>query len=128
MFKDYPYEQLLGKQNTVIGMPRVLYFWEGMPFWSTLWKSLGFDIKISPVSTRKIYENGIHAVPSDTECFPAKLTHGHIRELIKMGVDRIFMPIIVVMPSENPEETSFSRCALVKGYPIVIQNSDNPLP
>ena len=126
MFKEYPYEQLLGKQNTVIGMPRVLYFWEGMPFWSTLWKSLGFDIKISPVSTRKIYENGIHAVPSDTECFPAKLTHGHIRELIKMGVDRIFMPIIVVMPSENPEETSFSRCALVKGYPIVIQNSDNP--
>ena len=126
MFKEYPYEQLLEKQNTVIGLPRVLYFWEGMPFWSTLWKSLGFDIKVSPVSTRKIYENGIHAVPSDTECFPAKLTHGHIRELIKMGVDRVFMPIIVVMPSENPEETSFSRCALVKGYPIVIQNSDNP--
>ncbi len=126
LFKEYPYEQLLEKQNTVIGIPRVLYFWEGMPFWSTLWKSLGFDIRVSPVSTRKIYENGIHAVPSDTECFPAKLTHGHIRELVKLGVDRVFMPIIVVMPSENPEETSFSRCALVKGYPIVIQNSDNP--
>ena len=126
MFKDYPYDVLLEKQNITMGLPRVLYFWEGMPFWSTFWRSLGFDIKISPVSTRKIYENGIHAVPSDTECFPAKLTHGHIRELVKMGVDRIFMPIIVVMPSENTEETSFSRCALVKGYPIVIKNSDNP--
>ncbi len=126
LFKDYPYEQLREKQGITIGMPRVLYFWEGMPFWSTLWRSLGFDIKVSPISTRKIYENGIHAVSSDTECFPAKLTHGHIRELIKMKVDRVFMPIIVVMPSENPEPTSFSRCALVKGYPIVIKNSDNP--
>ena len=124
--KQYPFEKLLDNEKTVIGIPRVLYFWEGMPFWSTLWNSLGFTVKYSPISTRAIYENGIHAVPSDTECFPAKLVHGHIRELAKMNVDRIFMPIIVVMPSENMEETSFSRCALVKGYPIVIGNSDNP--
>ena len=123
---DYPFEQLLPDQNITIGIPRVLNFWEGMPFWSTFWKSLGFGFKTSPVSTRAIYENGIHAVPSDTECFPAKLVHGHIRELVKLKVDRIFMPEIVVMPSENKEETSFSRCALVKGYPIVIKNSDNP--
>lgn len=126
LFKEYPHEVLMDNQNIVIGLPRVLFFWEGMPFWSTFWKSLGFQLKISPVSTRNIYENGIHAVPSDTECFPAKLVHGHIRELVKMGVDRIFMPIIAVMPSENTEKTSFSRCALVKGYPIVIGNSDNP--
>ena len=125
--KQYDYEKLLDNEETVIGIPRVLYFWEGMPFWSTFWKSLGFTVKVSPISTRAIYENGIHAVPSDTECFPAKLVHGHIRELAKMNVDRIFMPIIVVMPSENTEETSFSRCALVKGYPIVIGNSDNPV-
>lgn len=124
--KEYPYEKLMDNEKTVIGIPRVLYFWEGMPFWNTFWKSLGFTLKVSPTSTRAIYENGIHAVPSDTECFPAKLVHGHIRELVKLGVDRIFMPIIVVMPSENTEETSFSRCALVKGYPIVIGNSDNP--
>lgn len=124
---DYPFEQLLPDQGITIGIPRVLNFWEGLPFWSTFWKALGFGLKLSPVSTREIYENGIHAVPSDTECFPAKLVHGHIRELVKMKVDRIFMPEIVVMPSENKEETSFSRCALVKGYPIVIKNSDNPM-
>lgn len=125
-FKTYPHEVLLPKKNITIGMPRVLNFWEEMPFFSTFWDALGFDLKLSPVSTREIYENGIHAVPSDTECFPAKLVHGHIRALADMKVDRIFMPEIVVMPSENTEETSFSRCALVKGYPIVIQNSDNP--
>ncbi|MBR5421054.1 MAG: activase, partial [Lachnospiraceae bacterium] len=123
---EYPYEPLLEEQGITIGIPRVLNFWEGMPFWNTFWRALGFELKFSPVSTRAIYESGIHAVPSDTECFPAKLVHGHIRELKKMGVDRIFMPEIVVMPSENKEPTSFSRCALVKGYPIVIKNSDNP--
>ncbi|MBR3308043.1 MAG: activase [Lachnospiraceae bacterium] len=123
---DYPYEKLQDDRGITIGIPRVLNFWEELPFWKTFWKSLGYGVVLSPVSTRAIYENGIHAVPSDTECFPAKLVHGHIRELIKLKADRIFMPEIVVMPSENKEETSFSRCALVKGYPIVIKNSDNP--
>ena len=126
LFEQYPYELVDSEKDTVIGLPRVLMYWEGMPFWSTFWKSLGFQVKISPESTREIYENGLHAVPSDTECFPAKLVHGHVRELIKMGVDRIFMPSISVYPVENTESTSFSRCALVKGYPIVMNNSDNP--
>ena len=126
LYKEYDVKVLCEDRNTMIGIPRVLNFWEGAPFWTTFFKALGFGVTFSPFSTRTIYENGIHAVPSDTECFPAKLTHGHIRALRDMDVDRIFMPKIVVMPSENKEETSFSRCALVKGYPIVMENSDNP--
>lgn len=125
-FQNYEYELVDKEKEITIGLPRVLMFWEGMPFWSTFWRSLGYKIKISPISTREMYENGLHAVPSDTECFPAKLVHGHIRALAQMGVDRIFMPIISVYPPENTEATSFSRCALVKGYPIVIKNSDDP--
>ena len=126
LFSEYSYKQLLDDQHITIGIPRTLNFWDEIPFWSTFFKALGFKVKLSPVSTRKIYENGIHAVTSDTECFPAKLVHGHIRELEKMGVDRIFMPQVVVMESENTEYTSFSRCALVKGFSIVVMNSDNP--
>lgn len=125
VFKDYPYQLVDAEKNITIGLPRVLSFWEDMPFWSTFWKSLGYKVKMSPMSNREIYENGLHAVPSDTECFPAKLVHGHLRELAKMGVDRIFMPVIAVTPTENTEKVSFSRCALVKGYPIVIANSDD---
>ena len=124
--ETYPYEKLLENAHTVIGIPRVLYFWEGLPFWRTLFSALGFTVKLSPPSTREIYENGIYAVPSDTEGFPAKLVHGHIRALLAQGVHRIFLPEIVVTPPENTEKNSFSRCALVKGYPIVIGNSDNP--
>ncbi len=126
LFRDYPYPQLIPEGDTVIGLPRVLSFWETMPFWTTFWRSLGFRIKLSPKSTRKIYENGLPAVTSDTVCFPAKLVHGHLRSLHDMGVDRIFMPSITTVTSENTESTSESMCAVVKGYPIVIRNSDNP--
>ena len=127
LFKDYPIEQLSQERGITIGMPRVLSFWDNMPFWNAFWRSLGFEIKLSPKSTRKIYESGLSAVTSDTVCFPAKLVHGHIRSLVNAGVDRIFMPSITTVKSENTEKTSESMCAVVKGYPIVVRNSDNPL-
>src|SRR5699024_9804229 len=99
---------------------------EMMPFWSTFWRELGFSVKLSDFSTRTIYEDGLAAVTSDTVCFPAKLVHGHLRNLAKKGVDRIFMPSVTTVPSENTEKTSQSMCAVVKGYPIVVRNSDNP--
>lgn len=126
LFADYAFPQLLPNKNTVIGIPRVLSYWETMPFWTTFWKSLGYKVRLSDKSTRKMYENGLQAVTSDTVCFPAKLVHGHLRALETAGVDRIFMPVITTVPSENQEKTSQSMCAVVKGYPIVIRNSDNP--
>ena len=126
LFDDYHFEALREKQGVTIGIPRVLSFWETMPFWTTFWKSLGYDVRLSDMSDRKMYESGLHAVASDTVCFPAKLVHGHLRNLKKKGVDRIFMPSITTVESENTEATSESMCAVVKGYPIVIRNSDNP--
>ncbi len=126
LFKDYDYPKLMADQEITIGMPRVLSFWETAPFWTTFWKSLGFHVKFSDFSTRKIYEQGLSAITSDTVCFPAKLVHGHLRNLVQKGVDRIFMPVITTVPSENTEKTSQSMCAVVKGYPLVVKNSDNP--
>ncbi len=167
LFREYPYPNLytadvsasserasatetennirdIHDRGITIGIPRVLSFWETMPFWTTFWKSLGFRVRISDKSTRKIYESGLSAVTSDTVCFPAKLVHGHIRNLIGEDAaggtgaaqgdaakrhprcDRIFMPSITTVHSENTEKTSESMCAVVKGYPIVIRNSDNP--
>lgn len=149
LFKDYPHNlsntyknehstehvgeniKEHGKESTkqrteVIGLPRVLSYWDTMPFWKTFWQALGYTVRISDKSTRKMYEDGLSAVTSDTVCFPAKLVHGHIRNLVKHKVDRIFMPSVTTVPTENTEETSKSMCAVVKGYPIVIRNSDNP--
>lgn len=126
LFQEYPYPVPKEERNVTIGIPRVLSYWDSMPFWTTFWKSLGFQVRISDPSTRKIYESGLSAVTSDTVCFPAKLVHGHIRNLAEHHVDRIFMPSITAVPTENMEKTSESMCAVVKGYPIVIRNSDNP--
>ena len=126
LFKDWPCTPAAPSRDITIGMPRVLSNWDTMPFWKTLLQALGFTVKLSHTSTRAIYENGLSAVTSDTVCFPAKLVHGHLRDLHKQGVDRIFMPIVTTVPSENTSKDSQSMCAVVKGYPLVVQNSDNP--
>ena len=126
LLRKYSHPEPLKKRDITIGIPRVLAFWETMPFWRTFLRTLGFHVRISDPSTRKIYESGLSAVTSDTVCFPAKLVHGHIRNLAEKGVDRIFMPAVTTVPSENTEKTSQSMCAVVKGYPLVIGNSDNP--
>lgn len=126
LFQDYDSPALCPARQITIGLPRVLANWEYMPFWKTFWQALGFAVQLSAPSSRAMYEAGLSAVPSDTVCFPAKLVHGHLRDLAANGVDRIFMPSITAVPSENTEQTSESMCAVVKGYPIVIGNSDNP--
>ena len=126
LFEDYPVPEQITKRDCVIGIPRVLFFWETMPFWSTFFRSLGFEVRLSAASSHRLYEEGLYAVTSDTVCFPAKLVHGHLRDLVKKGVDRIFFPSITSVPSENTEKTSQWMCAVVKGYPLVVRNSDNP--
>lgn len=126
LFRKYSCPEPAKTRDITIGLPRVLAFWETMPFWRTFLRALGFRVIVSDVSTRRIYESGLSAVTSDTVCFPAKLVHGHIRNLVQKGVDRIFMPSVTTVPSENQEKTSQSMCAVVKGYPLVVGNSDHP--
>ncbi|MCL2043847.1 MAG: acyl-CoA dehydratase activase [Treponema sp.] len=126
LFKDYLFEQLLPDKNITIGIPRVLDFWRDLPFWKVFWGALGFKTQISRKSTRRLYEKGLQYVASDTVCFPAKLVHGHIQDLIEKKVDRIFFPQINRLPPDNPEQTSTFTCPVLKGYPLSVKASDNP--
>ncbi len=126
LFKNWPCDPVAPARGETIGIPRVLEFWDQMPFWSTLFRALGFTVRISRPSTRRTFERGLPHVTSDTICFPAKLVHGHVRDLADAHVDRIFMPIITTVPTENVAKTSEWMCAVVKGYPYVLKNSDNP--
>ncbi|HKK47847.1 MAG TPA: acyl-CoA dehydratase activase-related protein, partial [Alkalispirochaeta sp.] len=113
-------------QPITIGIPRTLEFWHSYPFWYSFWTSLGYSVQLSEPSTKELFEDGLASIPSDTVCFPAKLAHGHLRDLIAKRVDRIFMPMINRMPPENPSTTSNHVCAVVKGYPMVLEVSDEP--
>ena len=126
IFKDYPFTPVLPPNDIVIGLPRVLSLWDEAPFWKTFFQSLGFTVRLSRPSTRRRYENSLASVASDTACLPAKLSHSHVRDLVDLGVDRIFMPIVTAMKPEGNAEHSESVCALVKGYPMVIRSSDEP--
>lgn len=126
LFKNYTTKSVLPEKGITIGLPRVLSLWDTAPFWSTLFRSLGFKVRFSQASTRKRYEDSLSSVASDTACFPAKLVHGHVQNLQDLRVDRIFMPIITAVEPEGVSPHSESMCALVKGYPFVIRSSENP--
>ena len=100
--RDYEVKLLREAQGKVVGIPLVLSYWDTLPFWKTFWRALGFEVRVSGTSTRRMYEEGLPAVTSDTVCFPAKLVHGHIRKLEAAGVDFIFMPTITTVEPQNP--------------------------
>jgi len=126
LFADYPASRLAPDTGKTIGIPRALEFWNSLPFWKTFFKALGFRVVLSRESTRRLYESGIASVPSDTICFPAKLAHGHLLDLLEKEVDYIFMPIMGRMPSENPRVVSDFTCSVLKGYPMILRASDEP--
>lgn len=124
--KKYKYTQVSKKKNIKIGFPRCLEFWDSLPFWTTFFNALGYETIISDPSSRPMFEEGLPFVASDTVCFPAKLVHGHIQNLADKKVDIIFMPMIMNMPAKDTEGKSNYVCAVVKGYPLVIYNQENP--
>ncbi|MDR1956670.1 MAG: acyl-CoA dehydratase activase [Treponema sp.] len=126
LFRAYPVTALAAERDCTIGLPRVLDFWRTMPFFTTFFRALGFKIKVSRPSSRKLFETGLPFVASDTVCFPAKLVHGHVHDLAEAGVDRVFLPLFCRLPSENPEPQSTFTCPVLKGYPLVVKYSDDP--
>ena len=126
LFKKYPFTLVSRPKNVKIGLPRSLEYWDSMPFWSTFFRALGYEVVLSEKSTRAMFESGINFVPSDTVCFPAKLTHGHIQNLVGKKVDRIFMPMVMEMPPADRAKAANYVCAVVKGYPLIVSHSENP--
>ncbi len=105
-----------------IGIPLGLNMFELLPFWTVLFNSLDIKVIYSPLSSRKLYLYGQTTIPSDTVCFPAKLMHGHIRELIKMGVKKIFYPCMSYNIDEKKGDNHYN-CPVVAYYSEVINNN-----
>ena len=102
-----------------IGLPLALNFWELYPFWHTFLTNLGFAVYHSPLSSRELYLKGQGTIPSDTACFPAKLAHGHIEFLSRLGLDAIFYPCMTYNLDEGLSDNHYN-CPVVAYYPEVI--------
>ncbi len=128
---DYKYKELFAYENNkkneisrgTVGIPRVLNMYENYPFWHTFFTDLGYDVVISPHSSKKIFEEGIETIPSESVCYPAKLVHGHIVNLLKQGVDMIFYPCVPYEEKEFKEADNCYSCPIVTSYPETIKHN-----
>lgn len=103
-----------------IGIPRVLNLFENFPYWFTFFTNLGFRVIISDKSSKDLFNTGLDTMPSQTVCYPAKLVHGHIANLISKGIKRIFYPCIQMEVKESGTDNSYN-CPVVCSYPELIR-------
>ena len=132
---DYKFHRLfdyepLSEEKAVrgtVGIPRVLNMYENYPFWYTFFTKLGYRVVLSPQSSHKLYELGIESIPSESECYPAKLAHGHIMWLIKQGVKFIFYPCVPYEHNEYKGTNNHYNCPIVTSYAENIKNNVDEL-
>lgn len=124
---EFKYDKVMSYQseNNVpykgsIGIPVVLNMYENIPFWFTFFNELGYRIVYSDRSTKDIYELGQDSMPSDTACYPAKLVHGHMENLIQKEVNYIFYPNMPFNFIEKDYRDNEYNCPVVAFYPEVI--------
>lgn len=135
---DYKFDKLLAYQNkygekeskALVGLPLGLNFYDQIPFFTTLFNELGFRVIFSDVTSRKTYYKGQHTIASDTACYPAKLMHGHIKDLLEKNVSFIFYPCQTYNYDEKESDNHYN-CPIVAYYPETLKanmeelNSDN---
>ena len=122
LFDYTPLDEKDAKRGT-IGIPRVLNMYEDYPFWFTFLTNLGFRVIISEKSTRATYEKGMESMPSESVCYPAKLSHGHIESLLEQGIKTIFYPCMPYSRKEYEKADNHYNCPIVISYSEVLKNN-----
>ena len=102
--------------RATVGIPRALNMYENYPFWFTFFTQLGFRVVLSDPSTKKTYEAGIESMPSESVCYPAKLSHGHIMNLLEKDIDFIWMPCAKYERQEDETAGNHFNCPIVMSY------------
>lgn len=115
-----------GGERGRIGLPLALGMYELLPLWSGIFKSLGFEVVIPEMTTRRTYEKGQLSIPSDTVCYPAKLMHGHVEELLSKGVDAIFYPCLTYNIDEKASDNHYN-CPVVAYYSELLSGNVDSL-
>ena len=126
---DYKFNRIFGYEplapeearRGTVGIVRALNIYENYPFWHTFFTKLGYRVVLSPQSSRDLYEKGLESMPSESVCYPAKLVHGHVMELIEKGVGMIFYPSVVYETREVAEAADCFNCPIVVSYPEAIR-------
>lgn len=119
------YEKLPKLEHPVgtVGIPRALNMFENFPFWATFFRELGYNVVASPHSSKEVFEKGMDTIPSESVCYPAKLVHGHIANLLDSDVDMVFYPCIPYEEKEFEHADNSYSCPIVTSYPETIKHN-----
>ncbi|RLA85353.1 MAG: CoA activase, partial [Deltaproteobacteria bacterium] len=122
LLAPYPGEEALGEDAPVIGIPRCLTFHEFMPFWRAFFAELGFRVVLSDPTNKELIRKGVEAVVAET-CFPIKVAHGHVLNLMERGIRRIFVPSVVGVPRMREDFEHSQTCPYVQAFPYVVRSA-----
>ncbi|MBI1911020.1 MAG: CoA activase [Deltaproteobacteria bacterium] len=114
--------KVAGKDAPVIGIPRMLFIYEMYPFWKAFFDVLGFRVQLSSPTNKDIIKNGIEKIVTET-CFPIKVAHGHVNELIEKGAKKIFLPSIVNLRPAKPGQQFTALCPYVQTIPYLSESA-----
>jgi predicted CoA-substrate-specific enzyme activase len=122
LFTPYEEEDKLPPHAPEIGIPRILYFHEMFPFWRAFFTEMGYRVVLSDVTNKELIRKGVENVVAET-CFPIKVSHGHVLNLLEKGVKKIFLPSIVNLKPSHPEIPNTSACPYAQSFPYAVPSS-----
>jgi predicted CoA-substrate-specific enzyme activase len=124
VFGGYLHQKKLEKEpgKPVIGIPRSLYTYEHFPFWRTFWETMGFKIVLSGKTNQTVIRNSMQSVKAET-CFPVKIVHGHVTDLIERGADYLFLPSTITVNTEKSGFSNSHTCPMVQAMPYIIKSA-----
>ena len=97
-----------------IGLMNCFEAYEYIPFWHALFSRLGFSVIVPDDARGEKYEQeALATVPAESVCFPAKMSHMRLFDLLHSGVDVVFMPHF----------SRFGRCAVSCEYALALAYS-----
>ncbi len=122
LMASYTEESPVPEDAPAIGIPRLLHFHELMPFWRTFFTAMGFRIIFSDRTNKGLIHKGLEKVVAET-CFPIKVAHGHLLDLIDKGMDTIFLPSVINMPLSHPSLDRSFTCPYVQSFPYAVKSA-----
>jgi len=117
-----PLTRTIGEDAMTIGIPRMLYVNDFLPYWRVFFTELGYRVVLSANTNRTLINRALEATVAET-CFPAKVGLGHVLDLLEKKVDIIFLPSFIRLPVSHDTARNTQACPYAQAFPYVAKAS-----
>jgi predicted CoA-substrate-specific enzyme activase len=103
-----------------VGIPRMMYSFELLPFWVRLFRELRYKVVLSDPTNKEIVNTGLEQVLAES-CFPVKVAHGHVSNLMKKQVDYLFLPSVIDFQKDYEKFDETAACPYGQALPYILR-------